>query len=173
MHGGTVGVKSQGLGQGSVFSVRLPHSARPVENNYPSTATHSGLKSPEAIRILIVDDNADGARSLALVLSASGNNVRTAHDGVQALAVAREFRPEIVLLDIGLPGMNGYEVARNLRRMPELSHPVLVAVTGWGSEEDRRRTREAGFDHHLTKPVEMNDLVSLIAGIKAPADEKA
>jgi signal transduction histidine kinase len=167
LHGGTVAVRSEGLGRGSVFFVRLPLSEGAVAFAHLSTSAIPTSVAQEPIRILVVDDNTDGARSLSRVLAFSGNTVRTAHDGIHALAIAREFLPEIVLLDIGMPGMNGYEVAKNLRGMPELAQSMLVALTGWGSEDDRRKTREAGFDHHLTKPVEMSRLDLLLAGLKA------
>jgi signal transduction histidine kinase len=167
MHRGTVDVKSEGLGRGSVFTVRLPISGGAVEIVQPATSALSTVEGQQAVRVLIVDDNDDGASSLSRVLSFAGHTVRTAHDGIHALAIAREFCPEIVLLDIGLPGMDGYEVAKNLRRMPALSRSVLVAVTGWGSAGDRRQTQEAGFDHHLTKPVEMGQLDALLKGVRS------
>jgi signal transduction histidine kinase len=167
MHRGTVDVKSEGLGRGSVFTVRLPIAGDASEVVQLATSTLSTSEAQQVVRILIVDDNADGASSLSRVLSFAGHSVRAANDGIHALAIAREFCPEMVLLDIGLPGMDGYEVAKNLRRMPELSRTVLVAVTGWGSEDDRKKTHDAGIDHHLTKPVEMSQLDVLLAGVKA------
>ncbi len=123
---------------------------------------------PCSRRVLVVDDNADATRTLGLLLKLSGHEVRVAGDGPEALQAAPEFRPEIVLLDIGLPGMNGYEVARRLRDMPELKGAVLVAQTGWGQEEDRRRSSEAGIDHHLVKPVDLDLLQSILDGQAAP-----
>jgi signal transduction histidine kinase len=165
MHDGAVSVASGGHGQGSVFSVKLPRcedGPKQVLQGIPG----GGTALTDSLRILIVDDNTDGARSLSRVLAISGNSVRTANDGIEALAIAGEFRPEIVLLDIGMPGMNGYEVAGMLRRMAIQPDPVLVALTGWGSEEDRRKATEAGFDHHLTKPVEMDTLKPILASVK-------
>ena len=118
-------------------------------------------------RVLVVDDNADAAESLGMLLEVRGNAVRIAYDGLEALEAADAFDPDIVLLDIGMPKMSGYEVARRLRA--ERGDSVLiVAITGWGQEEDRRRAREAGFDHHFTKPVDYEALIELIEG-EAPA----
>jgi CheY-like chemotaxis protein len=113
--------------------------------------------------VLVVDDNQDAADSLALLVQVAGHEVRTAHDGPTALEVAKTFRPEVVLLDIGLPRMDGYEVARQLRKQPGLEKVVLAAVTGYGQEEDRRRTHEAGIDEHLVKPVDPTDLEKVLA----------
>lgn len=115
--------------------------------------------------MLVVDDNTDAADSLALLLSIVGQTVATSRDGLEALAQVETFRPEVVVLDIGLPGLNGYEVARRIRAMDRLPPPVLVALTGWGQNEDRRRTIEAGFDHHLVKPVDFDALKALLAGL--------
>jgi CheY-like chemotaxis protein len=115
-------------------------------------------------RILVVDDNEDAAEALATLLSLAGDQTRTAFDGPSALDAARELCPDVVLLDIGLPGMDGYEVARQMRADPALSHATLVALTGWGSEADRRRSEEAGFDFHLTKPVEIAHVNEVLRG---------
>ena len=114
-------------------------------------------------RILVVDDNVDAAESLALLLRLEGHDVRVAHDGPAALAAVEAEPPDLVFLDIGMPVMNGYDVARRLRQRPGLEHLLLVAMTGWGQEEDRRRSQEAGFDHHLVKPVEPDALHQLLA----------
>jgi len=114
----------------------------------------AGTASSAGLRVLVVDDHVDGAEMLAAMLGLSGHQTRTAHNGPDALAEVRAFRPEIVFLDIGLPGMSGYDVARQIRSDSTLVGSVLVALTGWGSEDDKRRTKEAGFDFHLTKPVE-------------------
>lgn len=116
-------------------------------------------------RILIVDDNADAADSLAVLLRLQGHEVTVAHDGLAALDIARANRPALILLDIGMPDMDGYEVARRLRGMAGLEHTVLAALTGWGQQEDRRRSRAAGFDHHLIKPLEPQVLQDLPAGL--------
>jgi len=117
----------------------------------------------EQPRILVVDDNRDGANSLALLLQAMGHDTRTAHDGLEAVEAATTFRPEVMLLDIGLPRLNGYEVARRIRAQPWGAHMVLIAQTGWGQEEDKQRTFEAGFNHQLTKPVTPVALEKLLA----------
>jgi CheY-like chemotaxis protein len=115
-------------------------------------------------RILVVDDNVDAASSLARLLTRfHGQEVRVAHDGSEALAAAEAFGPEVILLDIGLPGMDGYEVARQLREMPQLGGTLIVALTGWGQESDRRRSEEARIDHHLVKPVDLDTLGRLLA----------
>ncbi|HXF80028.1 MAG TPA: response regulator [Usitatibacter sp.] len=131
-------------------------------------AVSAGASSvPPPRRVLVVDDNADAAESLGMLLEVRGNVVRIAYDGLQALEAAGDFDPEIVLLDIGMPKMSGYEVAKRLRAARGDS-VLIVAITGWGQEEDRRRAREAGFDHHFTKPVDYEALLELIEG-EAPA----
>lgn len=122
------------------------------------------------MRILVVDDNEDAADSLATLLALKGHEVRTTYDGAGALETAATFRPDVVLLDIGLPGMSGHEVARRLREQAQLGHVVLIAVTGWGQDEDRRRSQEAGFDHHLVKPVHPEELDRLLAGLATTGD---
>jgi len=117
-------------------------------------------------RVLVVDDNMDSAESLVMLLRMMGNDVNTAHDGLEAVALAAEFRPNVVLLDIGLPKLNGYDAARRIREQAGGGEIVLVALTGWGQEEDRRLSREAGFDHHIAKPVDFATLRQLIAGLK-------
>ncbi len=149
MHDGSVAARSEGPGQGTEFEIRLPAAAH-VEVTLDNSTEHPA--PPASRRVLVVDDNADSAESLAMILSLRGHEARTALDGPQALAVAREFRPAVVMLDIGLPGMDGYEVARRLRS--EHDGILLVALTGYGQDEDRRRSKEAGFDHHLVKPVD-------------------
>jgi len=148
LHGGRVEAASPGVGQGSTFTLRLPGViASPVEA--PPVAAAAPVRSR---RILVVDDDRDVADSMAMLLTTCGHEVRTAYDGAAALALAPRYRPEAVLLDLGMPGMDGYAVARALRQRPELHETLIVALTGWGQEEDRRRSREAGFDHHLAKP---------------------
>jgi CheY-like chemotaxis protein len=117
----------------------------------------------------VVDDNVDAAESLALALRLTGHDVRVAHDGPAALEAARDTRPDVVLLDLGMPVMDGFEVARQLRREPGLEGVRLVALTGWGQEEDRRRTRAAGFDEHLVKPVDLGTVQAMLAGAGEPA----
>ncbi len=113
-------------------------------------------------RVLVVDDNTDSAESLSLLLQLMGHTVRTAHDGEQALAEAERFRPELILMDIGMPRMDGYEAARRLRQAPWADGTVLVALTGWGQDEDKRRSEDAGFNHHLIKPVDPAALAVLL-----------
>ena len=153
MHGGTIVADSSGMGAGSTFTIRLPAAAAPSQDVAVERSEIS-LESPPGRRVLVVDDNVDGADLLVMMLALAGHQTRTAYSGLEALETAVDFRPEVIFLDIGLPGLNGYEVARRFRGTPALSPMLLVALTGWGSEEDRRRSKEAGFDIHLTKPVE-------------------
>jgi signal transduction histidine kinase/CheY-like chemotaxis protein len=160
MHGGTVEARSGGLGKGSEFVVSLPVAATRADR--PPHRTEALAAPAPSRRILVVDDNRDAASSLCLLLQMLGNDVRTAHDGVEAVEAEEDFRPDVVLLDIGLPRMNGYDAARRIRaaRGPDVE---LVAVTGWGQSDDRRRAKEAGFDIHLTKPVDVRTLQDLLA----------
>jgi PAS domain S-box-containing protein len=159
LHGGSVSAQSDGVGRGSTFTVRLPLISRAASaqaDAQAGAARSIPVSSPvgRARRILVVDDNADAANSLAMVLELLGHVVQTVYGGPAALQVVESFGPEIVLLDIGMPEMDGYEVARQMRAMPRGKSVRLVALTGWGQEEDKRRALEAGFDEHLTKPVE-------------------
>jgi CheY-like chemotaxis protein len=169
MHGGRVEAHSDGPGRGSEFTVRLPAFVEPPQESAGAQdgAAEGGETALPAhcYKILVVDDNEDSARSMALLLKFEGHEVRMAHDGPETLRIAREFRPRIVLLDIGLPGMNGYEVARKLREDPPVENVLLIALTGYGREEDRRRSREAGFDYHLTKPVDYDALNALVGSL--------
>jgi len=161
LHGGSIDVRSDGPGHGAEFTVRLPlvpQSARTES----ADAGRAGVPLAAQRRILVVDDNADAAASLALLLKFSGHEVHVAHDGEAALRLTETLRPDAVLLDVGMPGMDGYEVARRLRLRPGTKDAVIIAVTGYGAEADRRRTRAAGFDHHLTKPIELESLADLI-----------
>ena len=154
LHGGGVTVKSPGRNQGSEFAVCLPllHEAdSPSDVTAPARGAFSSMATQ---RILVVDDSVDAAESLMSLLRVWGHDVQMVHDGPAALEVAAAFVPSIVFLDIGMPGMDGYEVARRLRRVPALERVLLVALTGFGSEQDRRRAHEAGFDRHVTKPVD-------------------
>jgi CheY-like chemotaxis protein len=162
LHGGRVEARSGGPGQGSEFTVRLPLGAENPEEA-PAPAAERAGSNGRPLRVLVVDDNVDAAASLALLLEAYGHAVQTAHDGRAALALAADFVPQVVLLDIGLPGLDGYAVARQLRRQPGLEGAMLVALTGYGQEEDRRRSREAGLDRHLVKPVDPAELERLLA----------
>jgi CheY-like chemotaxis protein len=150
MHGGTVTCRSAGPGTGSEFSVRLPLASPAVASDEPPAVR---IPTPASHRILVVDNNRDAADSLAMLLRMAGHQTHTAYDGQEALVMVGELTPDVVLLDIGLPNLNGYEVARRIREQGGTG-PTLIAVTGWGSEDDYRQSLEAGFDEHLTKPVE-------------------
>jgi PAS domain S-box-containing protein len=163
MHGGTVTASSAGLGKGSEFSVRLPLMAHdPAEQNSKADSETGREVASSGRRLLVVDDNQDAAISLAMLLRMLGHDVQTAHDGASALTLAVSYRPDMVFLDIGMPGMDGYEVARRLREQPGLEAVVLTALTGWGQKADRLRTADAGFDHHLVKPLETKVLKELL-----------
>ena len=165
MHGGRVEARSEGPGKGQrSSSVRLPLAAAESSPTDGAGATERDGRAPALpLRVLVVDDNADAAEMLALFLRSEGHEVRSAHDGPAALRTAESFRPEVVVLDIGLPRMDGYEVARRLRERAGPRTPLLVALTGYGQEEDRRRAREAGFDAHLVKPADPEELQRLLA----------
>jgi PAS domain S-box-containing protein len=153
LHGGRVEARSDGPGKGSEFVIRFPViGVGPVS---PSETIEETQVSPRTTsrRILVVDDNQDAANSMAVLLRLMGHDIRVEFDGVEALRAAEEFRPELILLDIGLPKMNGYDVALSIRRQPWSANTVLIALTGWGNDDDKRRAKEAGFDHHMTKPV--------------------
>jgi CheY-like chemotaxis protein len=120
---------------------------------------------PRSKRILVVDDSLVQAKSLSMLLELMGHEVRLAHDGPSALQISTEFRPDVALIDVGLPGMSGFEVARRIREQPELRHMMLIAQTGWGREEDREESHEAGFDHHLAKPIDHQLLEKILAGL--------
>jgi len=168
MHGGNVEAKSGGPGLGSEFILRLPVLIE-TDRAASKSAIHDDRTSGGALRILVVDDNPDVAASLAMMLKMVGNDVRIAHDGQEGLSMADEFRPAVVLLDIGLPKMNGYEMARQIRQHDWGKNLVLIALTGWGQDEDRRQSTEAGFNHHLVKPVKLAPLLKLLAGVVEPA----
>ena len=161
MHAGTITGQSPGKDQGSTFTIRLTLAAgrgptvdeRPEEPRAEITGR----------RILIVDDNEEAAELLAILLGLRGHQTRIAYDGPSALAVAASFGPDVAFLDIGLPGMSGHELARRFRADPALAGTLLIALTGWGGQEDRRRTREAGFDHHLTKPADAASIEGILA----------
>lgn len=159
MHGGSVQAYSEGLGQGSEFIVRLPIAIEQVQNRTPN---HSELPVMSPRRILIVDDNEDSAVTLSVLFEMSGDETQTADDGLKAVAAAETFRPDVALLDIGLPGLNGYEVAQAIRAQPWGATMVLIALTGWGQDEDRKKSKAAGFDAHMVKPVDHEALLKLL-----------
>ena len=163
MHGGAVEAKSAGHGAGSEFIVRLPMNDQPADDSKVSSKPQRMLMHYG--RILVVDDNRDSAESLARLLQVCGNETLTAFDGLEALEVGSEFRPNVVLLDLGMPNLNGYDTARRIRQQPWGQNAVLIALTGWGKDEDRRRSGEAGFDSHVVKPVVVEQLDALLASL--------
>ncbi len=170
MHGGTVEARSDGTDKGSEFVVRLPlmvdKPRQPNERECREPQQEPARSSGH--RLLVVDDNQDAAVSLAMLLRLQGHEVRVAHNGPAALEMARGYAPDVVFLDIGMPGMDGYEVARRMREQPGLENVVLAALTGWGQQQDRRRTAEAGFNHHFVKPPEPKEVESVLAELPTP-----
>jgi len=169
MHGGRIEAHSAGLGRGSEFVTRLAALAEPAMEPAPEPVEAPPMPSANGSRrrVLVVDDNVDSAESLAVLLRLYGHDVRLAHDGEAALKEARSFRPDVMFLDIDLPKMDGYEVAQRLRLEPTMGGLTLVAMTGYGQEEERRRTREAGFHSHLVKPVDFDMLQELLSSLPA------
>jgi CheY-like chemotaxis protein/two-component sensor histidine kinase len=161
MHDGSITARSQGAGTGSEFTIRLPRATRPAapEPRPPGPAAERSRPA----RVLVVDDNVDTARGMARLLTLLGHHVAVAHDGPEAIKVAKDEQPEFVLLDIGLPGMDGYEVASRLRQEGCCRDAIFIAVSGYGQEEDRRRSKQAGFHHHLVKPIDHDALLSLLS----------
>jgi signal transduction histidine kinase/CheY-like chemotaxis protein len=166
MHGGTVNAGSNGPGTGSEFVVRLPVALLPPLPAHSSNGGKQAAAGASSLRILVVDDNRDSTRSLSRLHQLTGHSVRCGYDGQEAFNLAEEFRPEVALLDIGLPIFSGYEVARRIRENPWGRDMVLIALTGWGQEDDRRRSHEAGFDHHLVKPIDLATLRERLASLK-------
>jgi CheY-like chemotaxis protein len=172
LHGGTVSVHSEGAGRGSEFVVRLPlaklraREDTAVSRPRPDSPLAEDARPP--LRILVVDDNRDAAEMLADILSAAGFSTRTAFDGLAGLEAATAFCPDVALLDIGLPVMDGYELAGRLRAQALLPNLKLIALTGYGQESDRRRAQEAGFDLHVVKPVDCPQLLNAIRGLTSP-----
>ena len=164
MHGGSIEARSDGEGQGSEFVVRLPVLSKPTA---VSSLESEVQESPAGRRILIVDDNQDSADSLAMLLEITGNKTYMAHDGVEALEAIEKYRPEVVLLDIGLPRLDGHEVCRRVREQPWGKNIVIIALTGWGQEDDRRKSEAAGFNGHLVKPVDYDKLLELLSSLTA------
>lgn len=170
MHNGSVEAKSNGVGKGSEFIVRLPRihgnasvDIAPTEVRPRSAAAATGN------RLLVVDDNRDAATSLAMLLRLEGHEVEVAFSGVAALEIAKTFHPHLVFLDIGMPDMDGYEVARRLRGEPWGRNSILVALTGWGQQDDRRRSAEAGFNHHFVKPPELSSVTQVLKSLNTNA----
>jgi CheY-like chemotaxis protein len=163
LHGGDIEVMSGGPGKGATFVVRLPvgETAQVKEGSAGASDPHSVISRS----VLIADDNKDAGESLALLLRFDGHQVFVAADGPSAIQLFDEHAPDVAILDIGMPGFSGYEVARQIRAKPNGSRVVLIALTGWGQEKDRRESRAAGFDHHLTKPVEPGAVTELVARV--------
>ncbi len=160
IHGGTVTAASEGIGQGSTFTVRLP--ALPMDSSAAESARTESVLPTSKFRILVVDDYADAAESLMMLLQAKGHEVEIADCGIKAIEQAQVFHPQVVLLDIGLPDLDGYEVAKRLRALPETRDATLIALTGYGQSEDHNRSQSAGFDHHLLKPLNFDELSALL-----------
>ncbi|MES3001873.1 MAG: response regulator [Pseudomonadota bacterium] len=167
MHGGSLVASSRGPGQGSEFTVTLPlaHVAAAAAAPADAGAARIAVKAPAGLKVLIADDNQDAAATLAMLLEMSGHEVRHVHDGEAAVASAEEFAPEIALIDLGMPKLNGYEVCKRIRLLPRGKDVTVVAVTGWGQPDDRRRSAEAGFDRHLVKPVDPSALTLLLGEV--------
>lgn len=170
MHGGTVSVASPGINKVSTFTVNLP--LVDAENDTSTFHVAEGLPFPMAqeqkLRVMIVDDNTDAADSLAALLKILGHTPRTANDGQHALQLADDFRPDVAFLDIGLPGLNGYELAETLRRTSRMESMLLIALSGWEAEADQARSRSAGFDAHLTKPADLDTVQRLLSKAEQP-----
>jgi CheY-like chemotaxis protein len=166
LHGGRVEARSAGLERGSEFEVHFPDAL--IETPRPPSDADTGRSTSDQrpLRVLVADDNRDSAESLGMLLELSGHEVSLAHDGLDAFAAAAAKLPDVVLLDIGMPGMNGYEVAASIRREPWGSNMTLIAITGWGQEDNKRTARNAGFNHHLTKPMDSAVLDSILAGLE-------
>jgi CheY-like chemotaxis protein len=163
LHGGTVEAHSEGKNKGAEFVVRLPAQRKSGTRARRESGTRDSEGPGMSLRILVVDDNVDSAVTMAALLSMYGHEVKTAHDGLQALDEVTRFRPDVAILDIGMPKMNGYTVAKRIRECMGEAQPLLIAVTGWGQEEDRQRSKAAGFDHHLVKPVDPASLCALLS----------
>jgi PAS domain S-box-containing protein len=167
MHGGTIHAHSDGIDKGSEFIVRLPIVVEPANDTERPNGNSHGKVATE-LRILVVEDNQDAAESLAVVLRLMGHNVWVAYDGEQAITLAEDLRPQVTLCDVGLPKLNGYDVARALRLQPGGESMLLIAVTGWGQEHDKRKTSEAGFDRHMVKPVDVHALIQVLESVSVP-----
>jgi CheY-like chemotaxis protein len=167
LHGGSVWAKSDGPGKGSTFTVHLPRlESEPLSEPDYLTAKNQVSSAVQPLRVLVVDDNVDAANTLDMLLNASGHEVATEYTASRAIEQVQRTPPQICLLDLGLPDMDGYELARRLRVMPEMKRAVLIAVTGYGREQDKQKSNEAGFDYHLVKPINAANLLTLLARIR-------
>jgi two-component system CheB/CheR fusion protein len=165
MHGGTLTASSAGDAQGSTFVLKLPLVGAVVVAGRQEPAPEGGA-SAAALSVLVIEDNEDVAETLTMLLEELGHRVSLARTGRNGVAMAQQSEPDVVLCDIGLPGMDGLEVCRQIRALPTKTRPIMVAVTGWGQDADRRKTREAGFDHHLVKPVGIGSLHQLLQNVE-------
>jgi PAS domain S-box-containing protein len=171
MHGGTVTAESEGLGKGSTFTVRLQTLESRLETMDPETTEEGPGADRPRRRILVADDNLDSASSMEILLELLGNEVRAVHDGVEAVVAAERFRPEVVLMDVGMPRLNGYEATRRIREQPWGREMIIVALTGWGQASDKAMSREAGCDGHLVKPIDLAELNQLLATLQGSGAE--
>ncbi len=163
MHGGSVSAKSGKPGEGCTFTVRLPELKLDMEPMHPLPADDKPIVRSPSRRILVADDNRDSAASMATMLGLLGHDVRTVHDGVEAVEIAKVFQPQVILMDVGMPRLNGYDACRRIREQPWGKGATVIALTGWGQDEDRRLSKEAGCDLHLVKPVRPADLVQVLS----------
>jgi len=162
MHGGTIQASSEGLGRGSRFVVRLPESGAPLVASPGHHVAQNSRSGHAGMKILIADDNKDAADSIGMLLRMNGHDVRVVYNGLDAVATANSMQPDAIVLDIGMPKLNGFDVARQIRRQAWAGRAVLVALSGWGQPDDRLRSQQAGFDQHLIKPVEPDALESIL-----------
>jgi CheY-like chemotaxis protein len=171
MHGGSIQAQSEGLGHGSRFVVELPLAVQHEMTEDATVPQQQFVDVPAGSerRVLVADDNVDAAATLAMLLQTLGYAVREVHDGEAAVAAAAEFKPQLAFLDIGMPGLNGYQACKQIRALPGGAAMRLVAVTGWGQQDDRNAAREAGFDTHLVKPVEPGELAAVLGSVPAPS----
>jgi CheY-like chemotaxis protein len=158
LHGGQIAAHSAGLGMGSEFVMSLPRSLVVETSDSNATEFNGDSSTSSARRVLLADDNRDGAESLSMLLELAGHEVHLAHSGAEALELANQVRPDVAVLDIGMPELSGYEVAKRIRREPWGAHMILIALTGWGQQNDKLLAEAAGFDHHCTKPVDPDEL---------------
>ena len=165
MHGGSVAALSDGADQGSTFILRLPLATSPMHGVANQTAPTTSKLNSRSLRILVADDNLDAAASLSMLLEIEGHEVQTVANGVQAIERFEHFKPDVILMDVGMPVMDGIEAARRIRDSKLSTRVPIVALTGWGQETDRERTREAGMSHHLVKPVSAEDLRTVLTSL--------
>lgn len=165
LHDGSVDAFSEGLGKGAEFTVRLPLAVQSITGQPFTNGIRPPGRTTKPLRILVVDDNVDAADSLEQLLKRAGHAVRAMHGGLESVDAARNYKPDVMLLDIALPGLNGYQIAERLRSTPETKGIVLIATTGYGQDEDRQRAMQSGFDHHVTKPIDSHALGEILSAI--------